>query len=55
MPIYNVTIESLDGSTKEDIELAGSTMKDFTTVNKLKWNYEHTKDKRFYMTTDGEY
>jgi hypothetical protein len=35
MPIYNVTIESLDGSTKEDIELAGSTMKDFTTVNKL--------------------
>ena len=60
MPIYNATIESLDGSTKEDIELAGSTMKDFTTVkrpdrNKLKWNYEHTKDKRFYMTRDGKY
>ena len=53
------TIESLDGSTKEEIELAGSTMEDFTTVkrpnmNKLKWNFEHTKDKRFYMTTDGE-
>ena len=52
MPIYNVTIESLDGSTKEDIELAGSTMKDLTTVkrpdmNKLKWNYEHTRLRGF--------
>jgi hypothetical protein len=60
MPIYNITIESLDASTKEDIDLTGSTMKYFTTVkrpdmNKLKWNYKHTKDKRFYMTTDGEY
>ena len=60
MPIYNVTIESLDGTAKEDIELAGSTMQDLTTIkrldlNKLKWNYEHTKDKRFYVTTSGEY
>ena len=60
MPIYNVTIESLDGTAKEKIELAGSAMQDFTTIkrpdmNKLKWNYEHTKDKRFYMTTNGEY
>ncbi len=60
MPIYNVTIESLDGTAKEDIELAGSTMQDFTTVkrpdmNKLKLKYEHTNNKRFYMTTNGEY
>jgi hypothetical protein len=53
-----VTIESLDGTAKEDIELAGSTVKDFTTVkrpdiNKLKLKYEHTKNKRFYMTTNG--
>ena len=45
---------------KENIELAGSTMQDFTKIkrpdlNKLKWNYEHTKDKRFYVTTSGEY
>ncbi|XP_028415516.1 uncharacterized protein LOC114538581 [Dendronephthya gigantea] len=60
MPIYNIAIESLDSTAKEDIELAGSMMQDFTTVkrpdmNKLKWNYEHTKDKRFYMMTNGEY
>ena len=58
MPIYSLTIESLDGTAKEDIEIARSTMQDFTTVkrpdmNKLKWNYEHTKDKRFYITTNG--
>ena len=34
-------------------------MQDFTTVkrsdmNKLKLSYDHTKDKRFYMTTSGE-
>ena len=60
MPIYKVTIESLDGTAKEDIELAGSAMQHFTTVkrsdmNKLKLSYDHTKDKRFYMTTSGEY
>ncbi len=32
MPIYNLTIESLDGTAKEDIALAGSMMQDFTTV-----------------------
>ena len=35
-------------------------MQDFTTVkrpdiNKLKLSYDHTKDKRFYMPTSGEY
>ena len=35
-------------------------MQDFTTVkrpdmNKLKWKYEQTKDKRFYITTNSEY
>ena len=38
MPIYNETIESLYGSTKEDIELAGSTMKYFTTVKRPDMN-----------------
>ena len=60
MPIFQATIESMDGKAQEEIELAGSRMPDFTTVtrpdmNKLKLAYEHTKDKRFYMTAGGKH
>ena len=41
MSIYNVTIESLDGTAKEDIALAVSTMQDFTTVKRPDMNNAH--------------
>jgi hypothetical protein len=44
----------------EEIELMGSKLNDFTTVrrsdmNKLKHEYKHTKNKRFYMNPEGKY
>ena len=60
MPIFEVAIESVDGKTQEDIELTGSNFHDFTTIrrpdmNQLKHEFEHTKDKRFYMNPEGSY
>ena len=60
MPIFEVTIESLDGKAQENIELTGSKLNDFTTIkrpdmNRLKREFEHTKDKRFYMNPQGSY
>ena len=60
MPVFEVTIESLDGKTQEDIELSGSKLNDFTTIrrpdmNQLKHQFEHTKNKRFYMNPGGTY
>jgi hypothetical protein len=61
MPIFEVMIESLDGNARvEEIELMGSKLNDFTTVrrsdmNKLKLEYKHTKNKRFYMNPKGKY
>ena len=60
MPVFEVTIESMDGNAREKIELTGSKLNDFTTVrrpymNKLKHEFEHTKEKRFYMNTEGKY
>ena len=60
MPIFDTSIVSLDGKACEEIELTGSRLADFTTVrrpdmNQLKLKYSHTKDKRFYMTSGGEY
>ena len=54
MPIFEVTMESLDSKTQEDIELTGSKLNDFTTIrqpdmNQLKHKFEHTKDTRFYL------
>ena len=54
------SIESLDGNAREEIELTGYKLNDFTTVRrpdmkKLKYKYEHTKDKRFYMSPEGKY
>ena len=53
MPIFNLSIESLDGKASEKIQVTGTKLRDFTTIrrpdiNKLKEQYEHTKDKRFY-------
>ena len=60
MPIFDTSIVSLDGKACEEIELTGSRLADFTTVrrpdmNQLKLKYSHTQDKRFYMTSEGEY
>ena len=50
MPIFNLSIESLDGKASEKIQVTGTKLRDFTTVrrpdiDKLKEQYEHTKDK----------
>ena len=50
--------ESLVGKTREDIELTGSNLNDFTTIRRpdmkqLKHEFEHTKNKRFYMSPGG--
>ena len=60
MPIFNLLIESLDGKVSEKIQVTGTKLQDFTTVqrldiNKLKEQYEHTKDKRFYKQIGDEY
>ena len=60
MPIFNLLIESLDGKASEKIQVTGTKLQDFTTVqrpdiNKLKEQYEHTKDKRFYKQIGDEY
>ena len=60
MPIFNLSIESLDGKASEKIQVTGTKLRDFTTIrrpdiNKLKEQYEHTKDKRFYKQIGDEY
>ena len=60
MPIFNVTIESLDDKAKEDIEVTGLEMKGLTTIKrpdlrKLKKRFDHTKDKVFYMKETGNH
>ena len=60
MPIFEVTMTSLDGKASEKIELTGSEMPDFTTVRRpklmdLKSKYEHVADKKFYMKHGDEY
>ena len=60
LPIFEVTMTSLDGKTSEKIELTGSKLSDFTTVHRpklgnLKSKYKHTADKGFYMKRGDEY
>ena len=60
MAIFGTSIVSLDGKACEEIELTGSRLADFTTVrrpdmNQLKLKCSHTQDKRFFMTSGGEY
>ena len=60
LPIFEVTMTSLDGKTSEKIELTGSKLSDFTTVHRpklsdFKSKYKHTADKGFYMKQGDEY
>ena len=52
LPIFEVTMTSLDGKTSEKIELTGGKLSDFTTVHRpklsdLKSKYKHTAGKGF--------
>ena len=60
MPIYQVSINSLDGTVQEEIQVTGFKMCDFTTVRRpdisqLKQKFCHAKDKMFYMVRSGNY
>ena len=51
LPIYQITINSLDGISSEKIEVTGVDLPDSTTVErpsikKLKERFKHTRDKR---------
>jgi hypothetical protein len=60
MPVFEVTINSVDGRANEDIEITGTEMPDFTTVKRptfieLKEKYEHLREKTFYRSESEEY
>ena len=60
MPIFSIAIDSLDGKSRERIEVTGSKMSDFTTIrrpnmNDIKLKYEHARDKKFYVKQGDEY
>ena len=60
MPIFHIAMDSLDGKTRERIEVTGSKMPEFATVrrpdmNELKLKYEHARDKKFYVRSGDEY
>ena len=60
MPIFNVTVESVDGKESKRVELTGTKMVDFTTVRQptiaeVKEKYPHVREKIFYRTANEEY
>ena len=60
LPIYQITINSLDGISNERIEVTGVDLPDFTTVERpsikeLKEKFKHTRDKRFYTRASNKY
>ena len=60
LPVYNITISSLDGKAKEKVEVTGSKNPDFSTVKRpkmheLKLKYEYIRDKQFYLRVGDEY
>ncbi len=60
LPLYEVTLNCLDGQAQEKIEITGCTMPDFTVVKRpavkeLKEKYEHVRNKTFYRTANNEY
>ena len=60
LPLYQVTLKSLNGREQEKVEITGSSMADFTVVKRpkvkeLKARYQHAQNKEFYMTADDEY
>lgn len=59
IPIYQVNI-LMDGTVQEKIEVTGSIFHFLSTVSRpkrrlLKQNYEHARDKQFYLMEIGEY
>ena len=60
MPVYVLTIDSLDRKARKRIEVTGAKMPDFATIRRpalatLKGKYEHTRDKSFYRKPGDEY
>ena len=60
MPIFDVTIDSVDGQAREKVEITGSKLADFTTIRRptlaeLKAKYQHVEGKLFYRTASEEY
>ena len=60
MPIFRIATDSLDGKSRERIEVTGSKMSDFTTIkrpnmNDIKLKYVHARDKKFYVKPGDEY
>jgi hypothetical protein len=60
MPVFEVTINSVDARASEKIEITGAEMPDFTTVKRptfieLNEKYEHLRDKTFYRSESEEY
>ncbi len=60
MPVFEVTIDAVDGQASENIEVTGTVMLDFTTVKRptfieLKEKYEHIRGKNFYRSQSEEY
>lgn len=60
MPVYDVTINAVDGQASEHVEITGSEMSDFTTIRRptlqeFKEKYKHVQGKTFYRTASEEY
>ena len=60
MPMYDVTINSIDSKASEKIEITGSKLTDFTTIKRptlseLKEKYQHVQGKMFYRTASEGY
>ena len=60
LPVYHITIRSLDGKAKEKLEVTGSKNPYFSTVKRpkmheLRLKYEHIRDKQFYLRVGDEY
>lgn len=60
MPVFRIAMDSLDGKTRERIEVTGSKMPEFATLrwpnmNDLKLKYEDARDKKFYVKPGDKY
>ena len=60
MPIYDVTINSINSKASEKIEITGSKLTDFTTIKRptlteLKEKFQQVQGKVFYRTASEEY
>ena len=60
MPIYGVTIDSIDSKASEKIDITESKLADFTTIKRpplteLKEKFQHVQGKMFYRTASKEY